>query len=100
LLLEWTPRRRSAIDHAKAIRPKVRGMTVLSRRDGKPYSADGFSAMWQRLMTKVVIAGVERFTFHDLRAKCATDARAAGLDSQALLGRSTRPTCAPRMCGG
>jgi integrase len=89
LLLEWTPRLTAAIEHARAIRPRVRGMTVLCTRRGQPYSRDGFSAMWQRLMAKAVANGVERFTFHDLRAKCATEAKAAGLDSQALLGHRT-----------
>lgn len=89
ILLEWTPRLTDAIERSKAIRPRVRGMTVLCRRDGQPYSRDGFSAMWQRLMTKAVKEGVSRFTFHDLRAKCATDAKGQGLDSQALLGHRT-----------
>lgn len=89
ILLEWTPRLRAAMDRAKSIRPKVRGLTVLCRRDGSPYTADGFSAMWQRVMRKAVRGGIERFTFHDLRAKCATDAAAQGLDSKSLLGHQT-----------
>lgn len=91
MLLEWTPRLRRVTEQAKGLRRAqgVRGMNVLCRRDGQPYSADGFSAMWQRLMKKAVAAGVRRFTFHDLRAKCATDAREMGLDSQALLGHRT-----------
>jgi integrase len=32
-----------------------------------------FSAIWQRLLAKAVQAGVERFTFHDLRAEAASD---------------------------
>lgn len=92
VLLEWTPRLREAINTAQRLPGnRVRGMTVLCRSDGQPYTADGFSAMWQRLMTKALKKGAiqERFTFHDLRAKCGTDAADRGLDSQALLGHRT-----------
>ncbi len=90
LLLEWTPRLSAAIERARSIRPRVRGMTVLCTRRGQPYSRDGFSAMWQRLMARAVKQKeIERFTFHDLRAKCATDAKEQGLDSQSLLGHRT-----------
>ncbi|MCP1675664.1 integrase [Natronocella acetinitrilica] len=91
MLIEWSPRLSAAIEAAKGLRRKqgVRGLHVLCTRDGQAYSADGFSAMWQRVMRKAVAQGVRRFTFHDLRAKCATDARELGLDSQALLGHRT-----------
>lgn len=45
--------------------------------------------MFRRVMDKAVADGIERFTFHGIRAKCGTDAREAGLDSQALLGHTT-----------
>lgn len=53
---------------------KNRAEYVLCRRDGNRYTSEGFRAMWQRMMRRAcrrkVIA--ERFTFHDLRALCAT----------------------------
>lgn len=47
---------------------------VFPTRRGNPYTADGFRAMWQKLMTAAVEAGEvrERFNFHALRAYYAT----------------------------
>jgi integrase len=74
LLIEWNDELRMTIDAAFRIPPRVRQF-VICRRDGKRYTADGFGAMWQRLMAKAMKRGLaERFTFHDLRAKSATDA--------------------------
>lgn len=53
-------------------------------RDGKPYyfvdenghalsKPTSFDSMWQRLMTKWVESGGQRFTEHDIRAKSASD---------------------------
>ena len=91
MLMEWSPRLSAAIEAAKGLGRKqgVRGMHGLCTRDGQAYSADDFSAIWQRVIRKAIAQGVPRITFHDLRAKCATDARELGLDSQALLGHGT-----------
>ena len=48
------------------------GEYVLTRRCGGRYTGDGFRALWQRCMNKWVSRGNQRFTFHDLRALCAT----------------------------
>ncbi len=55
--------------------PQVRRF-VVAGRSGKPYTTDGFQAIWQRLQRKALKAGAiaERFTFHDLRAKSISDA--------------------------
>lgn len=74
LLIEWNDELHATIDAAFRIAPRVRQF-VICRRDGKRYSADGFGAMWQRVMTKAMENGLEeRFTLHDLRAKSASDA--------------------------
>jgi integrase len=45
---------------------------ILSTR-GRPYTSDGFRAVWQRNMRRWMRAtGSPRFTFHDIRALCAT----------------------------
>ncbi len=57
-------------------------MALSSGRRGKPYTANGFETQWQRAMGRATKPGkkdeppllVERFTFHDLRAKSASDA--------------------------
>ena len=40
---------------------------VISRRNGEPYTSNGFRAIWQRLMRRWTARGYERFDFHDLR---------------------------------
>lgn len=49
-----------------------RGPYVLSKRDGDRYTSEGFRAMWQRTIRRYVRRGGTRFTFHDIRALCAT----------------------------
>jgi integrase len=47
---------------------------VFPNRQGNPYTAAGFAAMWGKLMREAVAAGVvgQRFTFHDLRSHYVT----------------------------
>jgi integrase len=53
---------------------------VVRTRTGEPYTHEGFRALWQRVMADALERGVikTRFTFHDLRAKCASDKAATG----------------------
>ena len=50
-------------------------MYLLCTRKGKRYASSGFQAMWRRLMKRAVETSLiaERFTFHDIRAKAASD---------------------------
>jgi integrase len=48
------------------------GLYILPCKTGKRYSGEAFRAIWQRTMKKFVRGGGERFTFHDIRALCAT----------------------------
>lgn len=91
LLFEVTPELRAALDRAKRLVPQVPRTHVLRTRSGKPYTAEGFSAIWQRLMAKHVAAGGERFTFHDLRRKSASDS-ASVKDAQERLGHADEAT--------
>jgi integrase len=99
VLVEWTDELRKITDRAKALKPQVPGEYLLRKRNGRPYTAWGFSAIWQRLMDKATAPGkngevpalAERFTFHDLRAKCASDKD--GLeDAAVLLGHASSQT--------
>lgn len=73
-LIEWNDELHLTIDNALRVSPRVRQF-IVCRRDGGRYSADGFGAMWQRLMTKALENGLgSRFTFNDIRAKSASDA--------------------------
>jgi integrase len=75
VLIEWTDELRAAVARSKAMNPQIPGLYLLRTQGGKRYSARGFSAMWQRLMTKALKKQViaERFTFHDLRRKAGSD---------------------------
>ena len=48
---------------------------VIRNRFGNRFSSEGFRALWQRTMKKALAIGAikTKFTFHDLRAKCASD---------------------------
>lgn len=80
-IYEWTPELRAAVDLAKAVRPALSPF-LFAKRDGQGYideetgEAHGWDSMWQRFMDRVLAeTKVEhRFTEHDLRAKCASDA--------------------------
>jgi integrase len=61
----------------KAFKPDIPNEYLIRKRNGKPYTPDGFSAIWQRLQTKYAAAGGRRFTFHDLRSVSADGAKTA-----------------------
>lgn len=77
----WTDELRKAIADAKAARPALSPF-VFCNRLGEGYideqkgSANGWDSMWGRFMDRVLKETkiTERFTEHDLRAKCASDA--------------------------
>lgn len=75
VIYERTPDLDAVVARAKKLRGKVRGQYLLIGRGGQPYNANGFKAMWQRIQRKAIREEViaERFTFHDLRAKAASD---------------------------
>lgn len=71
----------------KRMTPALPKEYVLRTREGKRYTSPGFRTMWQRTMQKAVDTGAikEPFTFHDLRAACASD-HADIEDAAKLLG--------------
>ncbi len=87
VLVAMTPDLRAALDAAAALPRKVRGKTILcTLRGSRPYSYKTALDMYKRAAEK---AGVEDTIPHDIRAKSLTDAKAQGLDPQALGGHST-----------
>lgn len=49
-----------------------RGEYVITRKFGGRYTSEGFRALWQRTINAYCRRGGVRFTFHDIRALCAT----------------------------
>lgn len=73
-VIEWSPELRAVVDRLLRLKPQVR-QYIVCRRDGHPYTLDGFQTQWQRVMRKAIEKGLaQRFRFHDLRAKSASDA--------------------------
>jgi integrase len=73
LQFPWTPGLRLACELARRKVASIDGHWLV-RTDGQPYTADGFRTLWHRAMVAAQAAeGIERFTFHDLRAKAGTD---------------------------
>lgn len=82
LIFEWTPELRQAVEDAKSARPVHISPFLFCNKRGEGYidettgEAHGWGSMWQRFMDRVLAETKvkERFTEHDLRAKCASDA--------------------------
>jgi len=70
LLIEWSDELRGVVTKAWTLEPRVRRHLIVGAR-GKPYTADGFSVQVQRLMKR--LPKDQRFRWHDLRAKSASD---------------------------
>lgn len=82
VIFESTPELRAAVEEAKAVRPVHLAPWLFCTRKGEYYvnetkgTASGWDSMWQRFMERVMNETnvKERFTEHDMRAKCASDA--------------------------
>lgn len=81
LIIEWSDELRAAVEAAKALRPVLSPFLFCTRR-GECYvkeeddTANGWDSNWQRFMDRLIADTKvnERFTEHDIRAKCASDA--------------------------
>ena len=79
---EWTPALREAVDMALAARPIDIAPWLFCTRRGEGYFdeqsglAAGWDSIWQRFMNRLLAETkiTRRFTEHDLRAKCGSDA--------------------------
>jgi integrase len=99
LIVEWTDALRQAVEEAKAARPVHISPFVFCNKRGEGYvdeltgEAHGWGSMWQRFMGRVLAETKvrERFTEHDLRAKCASDA-ASLAHAQQLLAHADSAT--------
>lgn len=82
MIIEWSPELQQAVATARNVRPVDLAPWLFCTRKGECYydeakgTASGWDSMWQRFMERVLAETkmTERFTEHDLRAKCASDA--------------------------
>ena len=89
----WTPELREVFNRINSLTltDKARASEYLfARANGKFFTQDGFRTNWQREQVKFAEQGRERFTWHDIRAKCLTDADRRGQDAQAIPGHANR----------
>ena len=91
LLMHRSPELESVLDRARRLTPQLPRHYVIKTAGGRRYTASGFAAIWQRLMRKAVAAGVEKFTFHDLRRKSASDSETVSA-AQERLGHADQST--------
>lgn len=91
LIIEWTDALRHAVEDAKAARPVDIGPLLFCTKDGDCYvkengTVNAWESMWGRFMDRVLAETKvsERFTEHDLRAKCASDAESLAHAQQLL----------------
>jgi integrase len=76
ILVQMSPALQEVVNRGRAMSPRVEiGGYLIRTRKGIRYTGEGFRACWQRTMRKALKLGViqERFTFHDIRAKCVSD---------------------------
>lgn len=75
-----TPDLKAALDRAKDLRKGNRGGAaslpadyLFITKQGKPYSKESFKTLWRRVRERLGL-GPREVTFHDMRAKAASDA--------------------------
>lgn len=99
IIIDWSDELHAAVDAAKAVRPVLSPYLFCNRR-GACYvkedgTANGWDSIWQRFMDRLLSDTKikQRFTEHDIRAKCASDAETLE-HARALLahadGRTTK----------
>jgi len=76
VLIEYSDELRQVLEACKSLPSDVSSFYILHRKNGQPYTESGFNSVWQRLQGKYQVQGGERFRWHDIRRKAATDADA------------------------
>jgi len=90
---QWSDGLRQAIAYARQQRRCADSIGyVIANGRGQKYTDDGFGKNWSKLIDRAIEQGLikDRFTFHSIRAKCASDMELA--DAQKTLGHSSPST--------
>ncbi|WP_444922821.1 tyrosine-type recombinase/integrase [Microbulbifer sp. DLAB2-AF] len=87
----WSSSLKEAVDRAVATNTEAQIQTthIIRSRVGRAYTRTGFNAVWQREQRAALAAGAikQRFRFHDLKIKAASDFEG---DVQKFTGHKTR----------
>ena len=93
-LFIWTPRLQEIIKQVKKRKLNHPSLYIFTNTKNEPYTSDGFRHRWQYVMNKALRLNLlkERFRFHDLRHKAATDKlKESDLEkARQLLGHSSQ----------
>lgn len=75
LLICWTEKLKAVTQRAIEAANAKNTVYLFSTNQGKPFTSSGFQSNWQKLLVNAINSKVisERFTFHDIRRKTATD---------------------------
>ena len=92
LLIQYTPTLEKVLAESKKLKPQVPGHFLIRNMQGKPYTGSGFATNWQRLMKKAAKNSIEKFSFHDIRSKSASDSDSLQEASERLGHSSTSLT--------
>lgn len=87
LVVAWTDELRSAVAEARALKPNALRPPYLFG-----FSAPTYPMIRKRWVAARRTAGIKDVTIHDIRAMAATDAKAQGINAQALLGHTDERT--------
>ncbi len=99
IIYEWAPDLKAAVDAAKVVRPRISNFLFCNRMgdgyvDEESGRAGGWDSMWKNFVERALEETEikERFTEHDLRAKCASDAESLEHAQQLLAHADKRTT--------
>ncbi|MGZ8213511.1 MAG: tyrosine-type recombinase/integrase [Methylosarcina sp.] len=92
-ITKWTPRLEAAVIMSRSLpMPGVQPINpyLIRGLGGQKLTEGGFQSSWQRIMIKAAEMGIERFTFHDLKARGVSDTegdkqKASGHKSASML---------------
>lgn len=75
ILIQWSDSLRQLVEKAKALSRAPDNVYLFTNTKGRPYTSSGLQTIWQRLMRTAIEDNIltDRFRFHDIRRKAATD---------------------------
>ncbi|MDD5271397.1 MAG: tyrosine-type recombinase/integrase [Methylovulum sp.] len=104
----WTPRLEAVIKHCTSLpttHADIENPHLIRGQTGDKLTESGFQTLWQRLMVNAAENGLERFTFHDLKAKGVSDTEgnkqeASGHRTAAMVDTYNRKLSEVKPAGG